>query len=174
MPESSNTDIQLLNDAYRYAMSLCSNHADAEDLVHEAWLRLIKRYRRTPEKSLFYKTIRNIFIDQYRRSRKFPAVEFDETNSVELGDGADTSMSMVASDEMERLLDTLRDVEREALFLSVVDGYTAEEIAHMTGTSRGNVLSLIHRAKIKIRESDKGKDVIKHDRVVRLADRKKL
>ena len=46
---------------------------------------------------------------------------------------------------LEQLLAKLRDIEREALFLHVVEGYSAVEIAALTGRPRGSVLSLIHR-----------------------------
>jgi RNA polymerase sigma-70 factor (ECF subfamily) len=52
---------------------------------------------------------------------------------------------------MEALLAGLRTPEREALYLNVVEGYTAKEIGRLTDTSRNTVLSLIHRAKEKLR-----------------------
>jgi RNA polymerase sigma-70 factor (ECF subfamily) len=45
----------------------------------------------------------------------------------------------------------LRSVEREVLFLAVVEGYTADEIGRLVGQSRGSVLSLLHRAREKAR-----------------------
>lgn len=48
-------------------------------------------------------------------------------------------------------LNNLRSQEREALFLTAVEGYTAQEIADLTHQPRGTVLSLVHRAKQKIR-----------------------
>jgi len=36
------------------------------------------------------------------------------------------------------------------LFLSVIEGYTAEEIAALTDSTRGTVLSLIHRSRQKL------------------------
>ena len=47
----------------------------------------------------------------------------------------------------------LRDTEREALLLSVVEGYSASEIASLTDSTRGTVLSLVHRAKLKIQQA---------------------
>ena len=52
-------DIEILNCGYRYALSLSSNKADAEDIVHDAWIRLDRRYNKAPEKTLLYTTIRN-------------------------------------------------------------------------------------------------------------------
>ena len=55
-------------------------------------------------------------------------------------------------DEMHRALGRLRDDEREVLFLAAVEGYTATELAELTDKPRGTILSMIHRAKKKLRE----------------------
>jgi RNA polymerase sigma-70 factor (ECF subfamily) len=36
------------------------------------------------------------------------------------------------------------------LYLAVVEGYTAEEIAELTSRPRGTILSLLHRTKAKL------------------------
>ncbi len=59
--------------------------------------------------------------------------------------------SLVDLGELEWALATLRPVEREPLFLSAVEGFTAREIGELTDRPRGTVLSLIHRAKGKMR-----------------------
>ena len=46
----------------------------------------------------------------------------------------------------------LRAQEREALYLSVVEGMTAREIAELNGAPRNTVLSWIHRAKQQLRD----------------------
>lgn len=152
-------DVEILNAGYRYALSLSANRQDAEDLVHDAWIRLDKRYGGRPDKPLLFRTIRNLYIDQYRRQQKIRFSEYDESmsNPALTGDqrGAQESgyaSAYMAAEEMQLLLDQLRDVEREALFLSVVEGYTADEVAQMTSSTRGTVLSLMHRAKGKLRQ----------------------
>jgi len=139
-------DIDILNAGYRYALSLCSNRSDAEDIVHDAWIRLDNRYKKAPEKSLFYTTI---------RAQKIRFSEFEEQAYVPEVSVADN----ITAEEMNRFLVQLRDVEREALYLSVVEGYTADEISTMTSTARGTVLSMIHRSRIKLRKWMAGEDI---------------
>ena len=55
-----------------------------------------------------------------------------------------------AESTLDWMLAQLRDVEREALFLHVVEGYSVNEIAVLTGKPRGTVLSLIHRGRQKL------------------------
>lgn len=144
-----NSDIEFLNAGYRYALSLSANQQDSEDLVHDAWIRLQKRYGRSPDKPLLFRTIRNLYIDQYRRARK---IRFEEFVEASIDAGAEGLENDLMSAEMvELVLDRLRDVEREALYLSVVEGYTADEIASMTGSVRGTVLSMLHRSKARLR-----------------------
>lgn len=147
MRSGKSIDIDILNAGYRYALSLCPNRQDAEDIVHDAWIRLDKRYKKIPEKPLLYRTIRNLYIDKYRREQK---INFSEFNELTCPPEATASQDLTP-EEMMHFLNQLRDIEREALYLSVVEGYTADEIARMTSTARGSVLSLIHRSKTKLR-----------------------
>lgn len=159
-------DIDLLNSGFRYALSLAGNQQDAEDLVHDAWIRLDKRYGRFTEKPLLFRTIRNLYIDQYRRRQVVHFVDdYDIHNEAERNDnGSQESLlelGYMVAEELQLALERLRDVEREYLFLSIVEGYTADEIGQMTGTSRGTVLSILHRSKAKLRRmlaDDSGDD----------------
>lgn len=155
MPKRKSIDIDILNAGYRYALSLTSNRQDAEDIVHDAWIRLDYRYKKAPEKRVLYTTVRNLYIDSYRRSKKIGFSEYEDHAYV-----ADAGESEnLTAEEMDRFMKLLRDVEREALYLSVVEGYTADEISSMTSSSRGTVLSLIHRSKIKLRNWMAGENI---------------
>ena len=152
---SSVVDIEFLNAGYRYALSLSADQQDAEDLVHDAWIRLDRRYGKCTDKPLLFRTIRNLYIDQYRRRRKVQFSEFDENHSDQLNrENSHSSIENVLmnAEEMQMVLERLREVEREALYLSVVEGYTADEVAQMIESTRGSVLSLVHRSKAKLRK----------------------
>ena len=66
--------------------------------------------------------------------------------------GVDHAARLAAQDEMDAALERLRPEEREALYLAAVEGYTASEIAKLTDRPRGSVLSLLHRAKARLRD----------------------
>jgi len=70
-------DDEVLNACYRYALSLCANHHDAEDLTHDAYLSVMSRYGCLVDKPLLFSAIRNRFIDQYRRNRNWQAIARD-------------------------------------------------------------------------------------------------
>lgn len=142
----------LLQAGFRFALSLTHHTHDAEDLTQQSWLNLARRHGRVRDKSLLFRAIRNLFYDQYRRGKivVFEPLENEELEKVAPVDFEDHS-SMKG--DLDVLLAGLRAVEREALFLNCVEGYTAEEIAEMTGQPRGTVLSLLSRAKCKLRRT---------------------
>ena len=116
--------------------------------MQTAWLRLFQRYGEVGTKALFFTTIRNLYIDQYRRRQR---LQFTTLNGERPPSPAtNVSAAEDAGISMEQLLAKLRDSEREALFLHVVEGYSAGEIAALTGRPRGSVLSLIHRGRKKL------------------------
>ncbi len=122
----------------------------AEDLVHEGCLKVLKKYGATPDKPLLFRVIRNLYIDDFRHRQKFPADPIDE---IELADhlALDPVAHASTDHRLAAALLTLRDAEREALFLWVFEGYTAAEIGKLNNQSRSTILSLIHRAKAKLR-----------------------
>lgn len=136
---------------FRYALSLTHNRADAEDLVQQAWVKLTQRYGRVKNRSMLFTTVRNAFYDQRRRAR-IVAFEPLEAAPEPVAPASDPAAGLREM-EMEALLATLRPAEREALYLNVVDGYTAKEIGKMTKRPRNTVLSLIRRARDKLRET---------------------
>lgn len=143
----------LLDAAYRYAVSLTHQPAEAEDLVHDAVLALL-RANASWERSYLFVTIRNRFIDLYRRNRKiaFVALEQEDGSAVDPPDLTFEVPDVLETGALERALAQLRTEEREALFLAVVEGYTAEEIGNLTARPRGTILSLLHRTKKKLRQ----------------------
>ncbi len=129
----------------RTAKHLVKDASTAEDLLQEACLRVS---RRNGPWWFHYlaRVVRNLAIDQYRRSQ---TVLFEP-----LGDhGSSRGPSNVLHDEaLERALSRLRPGDRELLYLNAVEGYSTREIGDLIGKPRGTVLSSLHRAKQKLRE----------------------
>ncbi len=139
----------LLQAGFRYAYSLTHHNSDAEDLVQAAWVKLLSSYGSVGNKSLLFTCIRNLFIDKYRRNN---LVVIDSMEIMpECVDTKDYLNDSLCRKDIEIALNYLRTEEREAIFLNVVEGYSAQEIAHLTQRSRNTVLSLISRGKQKLR-----------------------
>lgn len=145
-------DRDLLQAGYRYALSLRARKDDAEDLVQEAWYRLHRHAGRVGGKALLFTAIRNVYVDRWRRERLVVFEPLDDRDEP-VDETAKPDEARFAVRDLAAPLAALRSEEREALFLSVVEGYTAQEVADFTGRPRGTVLSLIHRAKRKLRQA---------------------
>ncbi len=140
---------ELLHRGYRYALSLTHDENRAEDLLQDAFVSIL---RRGGHRSAAYlnATIRNRFIDLYRRERLVVMQRLEETGE-EAMLALDADDSWVDPELLDQALGTLRPQEREAIYLATVEDYTAREIADFTGRPRGTVLSLLHRARAKLR-----------------------
>lgn len=145
------TDAERLQKGYRYALALTHHPEDAEDLVHEAWLNLCRRYGKVESNAVLFTAVRNLFVDQCRRKKVVQFESLDEPEAPDVPEVAESQPGVQG--DLDALLAILRPVEREALFLHYYEGRTAEEIGQITKQPRGTVLSLLHRAIAKLREA---------------------
>ena len=139
---------ELLQAGYGYALSLTHAADDAEDLTHEAWLRLAHRGQRRPDRALLFTTIRNLYIDSWRRRQRFQHEELEEDTHAAPSSTEDQRLEGL---DLTQALGQLRAAEREAIYLQAVQGYPAAETAGLMDMPRGTVLSLIHRGKARLR-----------------------
>lgn len=141
--------VELLQGGYRYALSLTHHKANAEDLVQDACLKLFRRYGELRSRSLLFVAIRRLYIDRLRQPQLLPPEEMWETEEPANPIMAESG----TSEDLNLLLNQLRPVEREALYLHHVEGYTAQEIADLTGNPRNTVLSLLNRGLRKLQNA---------------------
>ncbi|MEM9594638.1 MAG: RNA polymerase sigma factor [Acidobacteriota bacterium] len=138
---------ELIQAGYRYALSLAHSPQDAEDLVQAASVKLYERQGALGNRPLFLTTIRNLFYDGWRRGK---VVAFRSMDSEPSGEPSTADPSPGIRRDLLYFLGKLRPEEREAIYLNVVEGYTAEEIARWTDRPRNTVLSHLHRARKRL------------------------
>src|ERR1700761_4104411 len=64
---------EYLNGLYSYALVLSRNHADAEDLVQQTYVRAMRATGKLrTDKSRFFMILRNIWVTQSRKRRSAP------------------------------------------------------------------------------------------------------
>ncbi|MCK4412554.1 MAG: RNA polymerase sigma factor [Candidatus Eisenbacteria sp.] len=152
---TSDVDLHLLlQRGYRFAFSLTHDETAAEDLVQDAWLSILRAAG--PWTVAYLLTaIRNRFIDQWRRDRLvgFEPLSDDQPRLVggEPDLWSDGHEIGIRARALKRALDQLSPDERSALYLSAAEGYTAQEIANLFDKPRGTILSMVFRAKEKLR-----------------------
>ena len=135
-----------LQNGSRYALSLTHDSQLAQDLLQTACLKISKR-NGPWEMPYLITTIRNAHIDNLRRSRKLDFFPIDEDDLV-----GDVDLMLSSFDpQLESALAQLQDDVRELLYLSVVEEYSASELAALTQRPRGTILSILFRAKKRLR-----------------------
>ena len=152
--------------AYNIAYRMAGNHADAEDLTQEAFIRAFRffgQYRRElPFDSWLYKIMSNVFIDRLRRKPKAkmrsldqPVLTEDGEASFDVADTAEGPEDAILSKEMDvriqAALDTLPEVFRLTVIYADIEGLSYEEIAEATDTNIGTVRSRLHRGRRLLR-----------------------
>lgn len=136
------------NLMYHVAFNVLHNQEDAEDAVHQAFLKvalIIEKVDGTicPRTKSFMAIITNrTALDMCSKRQRHPTVELNDN----LGITVDYTGSNALSACMARLPARYRDV----LMLKFHYGYTTQEIAKMLGLSEANVLKISKRARDKL------------------------
>jgi RNA polymerase sigma-70 factor (ECF subfamily) len=153
--------------AYNIAYRMAGNHADAEDLTQEAFIRAFRffgQYRRElPFDSWLYKIMSNVFIDRLRRRPKVKIRSIDQPVTTdegeaqfEIADPSDGPEDIVLSQEMDSrvqaALENLPEAFRITVIYADIEGLSYEEIAEATKTNIGTVRSRLHRGRRLLRD----------------------
>ena len=139
------------DEVYRVAARLTwGDRAAAEDLVHDAFVRLVRSVGSgavtTVGVGWMITTVRRLHIDglrakdrEQRRRRVMPT--------------SSSQPASTSSNEVPSMLDGLTDRERTALILRYVDDLSVAEVADLMGDSLRATESLLQRAKRKVRNT---------------------
>jgi RNA polymerase sigma-70 factor (ECF subfamily) len=153
---------EYMNGLYGYAMVLTRNHAEAEDLVQETYVRAIPAIGRLrPEsnvKAWLFKILRNIWFNQLRKRRSEPQmVQADEEGSSldNLVNPGQNSYEIYAGEvERQRVRAAIQELSlesREIIMLREFEELSYQEIASLLGCPQGTVMSRLARARSKLR-----------------------
>lgn len=140
-----------LDLVHNLARRLTRSRPQAEDLVQETYLRALRGWRRNPpdDPRAWLATIcLNIARAGYRREANHPVEVLDPDAGATLISGHDTAaeaVSATVADQVHQALWQLPAAQREAITLMDLCGFTAAEVAAMTHTPRGTILSRVHR-----------------------------
>ena len=154
--------------AYNIAYRMTGNHADAEDLTQDAFVRAYRffgNYRRDwPFDNWLYKIMSNLFVDDLRRKPKARSQSLDqpvETGSnredlfLEIPDSASNPerilLSQELDDHVQRALNSLPKDFRVTVILADIEGMSYEEISETMRCSLGTVRSRLHRGRKQLR-----------------------
>jgi RNA polymerase sigma-70 factor (ECF subfamily) len=148
---------RLLPRAYRHALRVLQNKAEADDIAQEAMLRL---WRSAPDwhsdgaarpSTWVHKVVANLIIDRFRKSARDAGgyVALDEADDpVDPAPSAETHLTQQARfSALDAALAHLPERQRQAVVLRHIEGCSNPEIAEILGIGVEAVESLTARGK---------------------------
>jgi RNA polymerase sigma-70 factor (ECF subfamily) len=172
--EVENRLAETVDRLYATALRLTRSEADAEDLVQETFSRALEAGPRLDPavnlKAYLYRTLMNLFINQYRHCRIVRHV--DDLAEVGLLDGSLYSSDCVAvwsnpharflhahlSADVETALDALPERFRTVMVMVDLMDFSYGEVAEQLGIPVGTVMSRLFRARQFMRERLAGRE----------------
>ena len=137
-------------DVFGFALYLCGNRAEAEDITAETFVRAWTApapVRMATVKGYLFTIARNLFLQSLRRSRH---VELTET----LPDPRPGPQLLAErNSDLESVLAALQklsEIDRAALLMRAADEMPYDEIARSLGISLASVKVKIHRARLAL------------------------
>ena len=141
-------------DMYRYAAWLSRDRTIAEDVVQEAMLRAWKSLDALREDAAAKQWLLTIVRREnarYFERKRLETVDIDNLTAAQAAILAEQPDEEVQ--ELRKAIYELDDDYREPLILQVLMGYSTNEIAEIMGLKQGAVLTRLHRARLKLKES---------------------
>ena len=156
------TVIDHLDGLYSYALVLTRNHAEAEDLVQETYVRALPAMGRlrtdSNTKGWLFTILRNVWLNQLRKWRNGPqTIEMEGDDGVANSivepskDSHDLYVSKVEAEQVRAAIKELSAEFREVILLREYEDLSYQEIANVLDCPIGTVMSRLGRARAKLR-----------------------
>ena len=139
-------------DLYRIALVNLKNQHDASDVVSDTVLEAFSSIKKLKDEKAFKAWIIKILTVKIKNKQKEYIKTRDYQEELESVEQEKTDEINYGGLELMEEFRRLNEEERLVLSLSVVSGYTSEEIAKVTGLSANTVRSKAARAKIKLKQ----------------------
>ena len=143
----------------RYARALARDAEAANDLVQETALRAIARWEQwredAPLKAWLFAIMRNTFYQSKRSLARWRILSADLAYA-HADDAAPDAVDPLFLRDLGSALGELSPSQREILFLIAVEGLTYTEVAKLTETRIGTVMSRLSRARALLRDRTDG------------------
>jgi RNA polymerase sigma-70 factor (ECF subfamily) len=140
---------------FRVAYSVVRNHADAEDVAQETFLRATKHGRLDAienHRAWLVKIAWRLALDRAKRSPEQPLDDIAETLRSREGPLDDALTQQQRMRLLRQLIATLPSDLRQVIVLSTVDEMTSSDIAGVLGIPEGSVRTRAMRARQVLRQ----------------------
>ncbi|MCV0425554.1 MAG: sigma-70 family RNA polymerase sigma factor [Roseibium sp.] len=155
--------IRLLPKLRSFALRLCRNPDQADDLVQTTCERAIRSLDQfdpaTRLDSWMFRILQNLYFNSVRdssnRARLFDLAMLDFEESF---DGAKAAASSLELQKVQAFIGRLEEDNRQVLLKIAIEGQSYKEVAEELGVPIGTVTSRLARARLKLREFLESKD----------------
>jgi len=152
-----------VNDIYRFVYFKIGSKEEANDITSMIFLKTWNHIQNNTLidsktlRALLYKIARSTIIDHYREnSNKKTASLDDEENKIDVVDDGQDPQEKIDNEANLNLIKSklplLKEEYREVIIMRFINDLTLEEIADISGKTKGNVRVLMHRALGALRE----------------------
>lgn len=146
---------------YHIALSKLNNNTDAEDAVHEAFLRAAKNFQRIMKipcnkRGAFLDVIvRNVAVDMFKARTKQGDSLDDEDAPMPVDTATpvdEAALGAISAEELMSFISTLPEALRDVLTLSAFSDMSNKEIAAFLGISENHAAVRLFRARKAVAE----------------------
>jgi len=155
--------------SYRIAFMALSDHDEALDVMQDAMISLVTKYRYRPEsewRTLFFSILHNRITDSHRKNNRRRRLfgwfdrndfggEIEAIKQVEGDKSLRPGQSLQNSEAMTLIQEAVRGLtlrQQEAFMLRTVEGFDTNETAKIMGCSEGSVKTHLSRALSMLKE----------------------
>lgn len=149
---------------YSVSLRLVNDEAEAEDVMQEAFLKAFKKIDTYKGEVSFGAWLKKIVVNRSLdclKKRRVKFVEADKYVSHIPDDGG--KLGEVDVGQIKEAIQKLPDGYRTVLSLYLLEGYDHDEIAQILGISNSASRTQFSRAKNKLRELLKGKEIFSYN-----------
>lgn len=140
-------------EVYLYALSLCADAYEAEELTSDTFFKALLLLDETSDTVKFwlFKVCRNLFFDRVRRRKKHPAAPLETSGAVVEDTAWEYLLKREEARQLYRCIMKLPERPREIVLMFYVMNYSIREIAELTKRPAGAVKTALCRARIRLK-----------------------
>ncbi|MCD1025231.1 RNA polymerase sigma factor [Enterococcus sp. SMC-9] len=146
-------------ECWLYSLSLTKDVTLAEDLVSDAFFKLLDAFATLPEERVKFwllRVIKNHYIDLTRKKKRWHIIPLTKTTAQTISDSDFSPLEQLLQTEekiqLYHALDTLPQDQQELLYLFYFLDWPIKEIAALTNLSLGQVKTRLYRSRKQLKE----------------------
>jgi len=143
---------------YGVCLRYCNSRDDAQDILHEGFLKIFEKIQQFEFRGSFEGWIRRIMVntalEKFRNQNKFVNIKDNSVEDYDRSEDCDPAEDLTAKELME-MIEKLSPQYRVVFNMFAIEGYSHKEIAELLGITEGTSKSNLSRARAILQEKIK-------------------